>query len=102
MSIALISQIPHAPIKPIGCKRAMVWDWEIHAQCPCGWHDECAFGFIRCIWHPCCPKCGHEKADIWDDNGWKMIKVRWVNTLTWWKPWTWNNGFWESYNVRND
>ncbi len=74
--------------------------WETRAVCPnCGWHCYCAFGESFHAMHngshvAICPQCAEPNS-----SSWAVEPMRWINTATFWKPWTWSSGFWESKKV---
>lgn len=43
---------------------------------------------VENITDPVCPCCGGK--GYWED-----AIVKWVSTTVWYKPWTWNTGFYE-------
>ena len=63
------------------------YNWELRYECPkCNWHCNDLKNLIIDI----CPRCGDSK-----NLNFIPTVMRWVDTSVWWKPWTWNKGYWE-------
>lgn len=74
-------------------------DWEVRAVCKCGYHTYAPFGKLFHAVTNCCPKCGAVKPDGMHfdfTNNWELKTMRFISTCVWWKPSTWNSGYWET------
>lgn len=59
------------------------WYW--YAFCPCGE----AFGKNHL--YEICPTCAADKSTF------TLSIARWRGTAVWWKPWTWESGYYERH-----
>lgn len=78
--------------------------WEMRAMCKCGWHTYAPFGDLFHVLEDCCPCCGNPKPE-WAShygNGWSIKVMRWVSKSKWYRPKSWNKGYWEIHKNSED
>ena len=66
--------------------------FEVRFKCRCGERHQTLTGStIKSILKDyTCGKCGSNGLD------WEQVTERWVKTSVWYKPSTWDSGYWES------
>ena len=74
--------------------------WKDYIICPkCERKEYAPFASVFHVHFKCCPRCGTRKPEPWGLNRpegeWPMVRMRWIDTVTWWKPSTWGSGYWE-------
>lgn len=72
--------------------------WKHYIICPkCERKEYAPFATPVHVHFECCPRCGTRKPDGFRRGGdlWTMVRMRWIDTVTWWKPRTWGTGYWE-------
>ena len=66
-------------------------EWRVFEQCPCGVWETHEFWLMK----GCCPECGI-RYGISGGNKIREVVKRYVGLVSWWKPWTWRIGYWET------